>query len=87
MMTEPLVDVRCFSHVGVSVQDIERSVEFYMGLFGFEKLFENSEEGWARVGLRVGDVQLELFSPHPGGQDCARPAPSASRQRASRIRS
>ena len=37
-------------------------------LFGFEKLFENGEDGWARVGLRVGDVQLELFSPHPGRQ-------------------
>ena len=39
-----------------------------MGLFGFEKRFENREDGWARVGLRVGDVQLELFSPHPGRQ-------------------
>jgi catechol 2,3-dioxygenase-like lactoylglutathione lyase family enzyme len=67
-MTEQLVNVRCFSHVGVSVGDLERSVEFYMGLFGFEKRFENREDGWARVGLRVGDVQLELFSPHPGRQ-------------------
>ena len=65
-MTKRLVNVRSFSHVGVSVRDLARSVEFYMGLFGFEKRFENREEGWARVGLRVGDVQLELFSPHPG---------------------
>ena len=65
-MTGPLVDVRCFSHVGISVADLDRSVEFYTGLFGFEKGFENREHGWARVGLKAGDVQIELFSPFPG---------------------
>jgi glyoxylase I family protein len=67
-MIERLVNVRCLSHVGLSVRDLERSVEFYTGLFGFEKRFENRDDGWARVGLRVGDVQLELFTPHPGLQ-------------------
>jgi catechol 2,3-dioxygenase-like lactoylglutathione lyase family enzyme len=64
----PLVNVTCFSHVGISVSDLETSVDFYTRLLGFTRRFVNEEEGWARVGLAVGDIQLELFSPWPGNR-------------------
>jgi catechol 2,3-dioxygenase-like lactoylglutathione lyase family enzyme len=65
-MTSPLVNVACFSHVGISVSDLETSIDFYTRLLGFTRRFVNEEQGWARVGLAVGDIQLELFSPWPG---------------------
>jgi catechol 2,3-dioxygenase-like lactoylglutathione lyase family enzyme len=62
----PLVDVVCFSHLGITVSDLEASVGFYTTFLGFTRLFENNEEGWSRVGLGIGDIQVELFSPWPG---------------------
>ena len=65
-MNPPLVNVACFSHVGITVSDLKASTDFYIGILGFTRLFVNEEDGWARVGLAIGDVQLELFSPWPG---------------------
>ena len=62
----PDINVMCFSHVGITVRDLEASLEFYGNLFGFELLFDDAHEDWRRVGLRVGEVQLELFGPFPG---------------------
>lgn len=62
----PDVNVVCFSHIGITVNNLEASLEFYVNLFGFERLFEDAHDDWRRVGLKVGDVQLELFSPFPG---------------------
>jgi catechol 2,3-dioxygenase-like lactoylglutathione lyase family enzyme len=62
----PDINVRCFSHVGITVSDLEASLEFYERLFGFERLFDDAHDDWRRVGLKVGDVALELFSPFPG---------------------
>ena len=67
-MNEPAVRVRCFSHLGITVSDLDRSIEFYTEVLGFRRLFENIEEGWTRVGLGIGDIQLELFSPWPEGK-------------------
>jgi catechol 2,3-dioxygenase-like lactoylglutathione lyase family enzyme len=66
-LSGPLVNVRCFSHLGITVTDLKRSIDFYTEVLGFRRLFENTEEGWTRVGLGIGDIQLELFSPWPGG--------------------
>ena len=66
-LSGPPVDVRCFSHLGITVTDLRRSIDFYTEVLGFKRLFENVEEGWTRVGLGIGDIQLELFSPWPGG--------------------
>ena len=57
------INVVCFSHVGITVSDLDASLEFYGRLFGFERLFDDVHDDWRRVGLRIGDVQLELFSP------------------------
>jgi catechol 2,3-dioxygenase-like lactoylglutathione lyase family enzyme len=64
--TPPLVNVACFSHVGITVSDLNVSTDFYIGILGFTRLFVNEEKEWARVGLAIGDIQLELFSPWPG---------------------
>jgi catechol 2,3-dioxygenase-like lactoylglutathione lyase family enzyme len=68
-MSEPIVQVKCLSHFGITVTDLERSVAFYTGVLGFEKCMENREADWTRIGVRLGDVVLELFSPHPAGPD------------------
>jgi catechol 2,3-dioxygenase-like lactoylglutathione lyase family enzyme len=62
----PDINVLCFSHVGITVRDLEASLEFYGNLFGSERLFDDVHDDWRRVGLKVGDVRLELFSPLPG---------------------
>ena len=61
----PTINVVCFSHVGITVRDLDASLEFYGRLFGFERLFDDVHDEWRRVGLRIGDVQLELFTPVP----------------------
>src|SRR6266571_2058686 len=74
------MDVRCFSHIGISVVDLDRSVAFYTTVLGFQIRFEARGEAWGRVGLGVDAMMLELFSPHPTGQalepiDMLYPAP------------
>jgi catechol 2,3-dioxygenase-like lactoylglutathione lyase family enzyme len=61
----PPVKVRCFSHLGVTVSNLDVSVDFYMRVLGFTRLFKDIENGWSRIGLGIGDIQLELFSPPP----------------------
>jgi catechol 2,3-dioxygenase-like lactoylglutathione lyase family enzyme len=70
-MSEPVVQVTCLSHFGITVTDLERSVAFYTGVLGFKKCMENREADWTRIGVRLGDVVLELFSPHPATPDGA----------------
>ena len=62
------VNVRCFSHVGLTVTDIDRSVAFYREVLGFRIRWSDDHEGWRRVGLAVDAMSLELFSAHPVGQ-------------------
>lgn len=62
----PVVAVRCFSHLGITVSNLDDAVAFYTQILGFRRLFEDVEDGWTRVGLGIGDIQLELFSPWPG---------------------
>jgi catechol 2,3-dioxygenase-like lactoylglutathione lyase family enzyme len=61
----PPVRVTCFSHLGVTVSDLDVSLDFYTRVLGFTPLFEDREDGWTRIGLGIGDIQLELFSPKP----------------------
>jgi len=61
-MTAPEpVKVRCISHVGVTVADVDRSIAFYRSVLGFELLSDARPSGSPRVSLAFGDVSLELF--------------------------
>jgi glyoxylase I family protein len=64
----PLIEIRAFSHVGLTVTDLDRSLDFYTQVLGFAVRFEARGERWSRVGLGVDELTLELFSPHPVGQ-------------------
>jgi catechol 2,3-dioxygenase-like lactoylglutathione lyase family enzyme len=74
------VEVRAFSHVGITVTDVDRSVAFYTEVLGFRVRWHDEHDGWRRVGLAVDSMSLELFSSHPTGQtidpvDILYPAP------------
>lgn len=48
-------------HVAVHVKDLNRSVAFYEGHFGFESYFQHRVPGGPRIAyLRLGDTVLEL---------------------------
>jgi len=74
-MADPVVSVRAFSHVCVGVSDLERSLDFYRRLLGFDVVFDVELDGspleavtgtaGARgrmVGGLVGGVMLELLA-------------------------
>ncbi len=64
-MSSPPVIVNCFSHLGITVSDLDVSVDFYTQVLGFVVCFTDIEEGWTRVGLAIGNTLIELFSRRP----------------------
>src|SRR5258705_6574098 len=64
-MSSPPVAVRCFSHLGVTVSDLAASIDFYTRVLGFVRRYEDVRKGWTRVGLAMGNMVVELFSPRP----------------------
>jgi catechol 2,3-dioxygenase-like lactoylglutathione lyase family enzyme len=50
------MEVLGIDHVGIHVTDVERSLAFYVGLFGFEPL-PRPDLGFAGAWLRVGRTQ------------------------------
>lgn len=61
----PPVTVRCVSHLGITVSQLDASIAFYTEVLGFVRRFDDVQDGWTRVGLAIGDIQLELFSALP----------------------
>jgi glyoxylase I family protein len=61
-----LVAVDCFSHLGVTVSDLDAARAFYTEVLGFVPAYEDVNDDWTRVGLVCGDVVLELFSERDG---------------------
>ncbi len=73
-MLETTVPIKDVSHVSLYVSDMDRSLDFYREVFGFEILFEEKIEGpaleeitgvkgaWGRaVGGRIGSLRVELL--------------------------
>jgi catechol 2,3-dioxygenase-like lactoylglutathione lyase family enzyme len=60
--------VRAIHHVAIQTSDLDRALAFYVDLLGAELLvrrpFKQREMAW----LRIGSVQLELFSARRGQQ-------------------
>jgi glyoxylase I family protein len=55
--------IRRIDHTTVTVTDLQRSIDFYTGLLGFEvdRTMNLPESGLRIVFLRLGDTILELF--------------------------
>ncbi len=53
--------VVAFSHVGISVADLDRSIDFYTGVLGFRVYADPRPGGHNRVLLGIDQVTLELF--------------------------
>jgi glyoxylase I family protein len=60
-MPELPLDVRAFSHVGITVSDLDRAVAFYTGVLGFRVLADTRSLGQQRVVLALDEVGLELL--------------------------
>jgi methylmalonyl-CoA/ethylmalonyl-CoA epimerase len=52
------------AHIGVAVEDLERSLAFYRDVLGIEPLPPESRDGATIVRLPFGDVEVELLHPH-----------------------
>lgn len=61
-----VLPVTCLSHLGITVSDLVVATDFYTRVLGFSQKYANNEQNWARVGLALGDIVIELFSRHPG---------------------
>lgn len=50
-------------HIGISVSNLEKSLAFYKGNFGFEEIERFTKEDWngEAVKLKLDNMELELF--------------------------
>ena len=54
------------AHVGLFVTDVERSIEFYRDVLGFEVIWDATNDGVRMVFVQLGTVQVELVQvPNP----------------------
>lgn len=58
--------VRAFSHVGISVSDLDRAVGFYTRVLGFRVLADVRDLGQQRVVLALDEIGLELLGNEVG---------------------
>ena len=65
-MAELPLPVVAFSHVGISVTDFDRAIDFYTRVLGFRVVADARAGGHPRVLLAVDDVTLELLTPDAG---------------------
>ena len=61
-------------HVAIVVTDLDKSVDFYTKTLGFDQAFRESfpERGVEVVGLRAGNVDIELLRPLSSDSSVAR---------------
>ena len=57
--TAPLVDLRAVSHVAIRVSDLDRAVDFYRRVFGYDVFIDN-RPGTTVIGL-IGGLAIELI--------------------------
>jgi len=61
-------------HVALVVEDLEATLELYVGTLGFETVYRETirDQGVEAVGLRAGDSIVELLRPLDAGSAIAR---------------
>jgi glyoxylase I family protein len=74
-MTGLPLTVRAFSHVGISVTDMDRAVDFYTRVLGFRVLADARALGMQRVILTLDEMGLELLGARVG-MECSVPEPT-----------
>ena len=56
------------AHIGIAVKSIDAALRFYRDVLGLEPEAPETADGATIVGLRLGDVQVELLEPRdPSG--------------------
>lgn len=52
-----------FHHIGISVSNLEKSLDFYKSNFGFKEIERFTKENWngEAIKLELNDMELELF--------------------------
>ena len=54
-----------FEHVGMTVSNMDRAIEFYCGLLGLRLAFRTSNAGGQMAFLDAGGGMLEIIAPEP----------------------
>ena len=67
-------NVTGFSHIGLSVKDIEKSIDFYTNVLGFECYYRVVNHGIPLAFLRLGPLVLELIRFPEDGSDLGVPS-------------
>lgn len=66
MTAEPIAPIKAVSHVAIRCTDLDRSVEFYQKVFGYDVFIDNRGQpgGYTVIGL-LGGVAMELVKSEP----------------------
>ena len=66
-----VVPVKAVSHVAIRVTDLDRSVDFYRRVFGYDVFIDNRGAGTTVIGL-IGGLAIELIKSEASAEDIAR---------------
>ena len=66
MTDEPIAPIQALSHIAIRCTDLDRSVEFYRKVFGYDVFIDNRGQpgGYTVIGL-LGGVAMELVKSSP----------------------
>ena len=72
MTAEPIAPIKALSHIAIRCTDLDRSVEFYRKVFGYDVFIDNRGEpgGYTVIGL-LGGVAMELVKSNPSAEALA----------------
>ena len=60
------------SHVGIAVQSVNDSIDFYRDILGMPEVQLDDSDGARIAGLQAGESLIELLEPDPGDNPIAR---------------
>jgi catechol 2,3-dioxygenase-like lactoylglutathione lyase family enzyme len=73
MTTEPIAPIKALSHMAIRCTDLDRSVDFYRKVFGYDVFIDNRSQpgGYTVIGL-LGGVAVELVKTAATDEQIAR---------------